>query len=127
MFLFFCICFCIFCFVSIKDKSNKFLPLDDWYVCTYQNICIIHEYRNITGMKYGYVCGNAVSYNLFLLLALKRNYTNDLSYKISILAVSLSFLVCKQLLKGIIYPLVVKVHNTLELVHQEVCITVWCH
>ena len=79
-------------------------------------------------MKYGYACGNAVSYNLFLLLALKRNYTNDLSYKNSILAVSFSFsfLVCKKLLKGIIYPLVVKVHNILELVHQEECITVWC-
>lgn len=70
-FLLYLFLYLFFCFVSVKDKSNTFLPLDDWYVCTYQNICIIYEYRNITGMKYGYVCGNAVSYNLFLLLALK--------------------------------------------------------
>ena len=36
-----------------------------------------------------------------------------------------SFLVCKQFLKGIVYPLVVNAHIILDLVHQRECITFW--
>ena len=39
---------------------------------------------------------------------------------------SSSFFVCEQRLKGIIYSLVVKAHNVLDLVHRKECVTLWC-
>ena len=37
-----------------------------------------------------------------------------------------SFLVCEQLLKGIVYPLAIKAHNVLDLVHQKEFVTLSC-
>ena len=39
-----------------------------------------------------------------------------------------SFLVCGQVLKGLVYPLAIKreAHNILDLVHPKECVTLWC-
>ena len=43
-----------------------------------------------------------------------------------LMRVSFSLLVCEELLKGIVYPLAVKIHNVPDLVHQKECLNLGC-